>query len=318
MARSDITIRAEGLTKRFGNLVAVDDVSFTVRQGEVFGLLGPNGAGKSTTIRMLCGILKPTAGYAEIAGINVVKTPEQVKRTIGYMSQRFGLYDDLTVRENILFYARLYIGNWKKAAERANEVMEKLELHSYANTTAGQLSGGWRQRLALACAITHKPPVLFLDEPTAGVDPLSRRMFWDILYDMAAEGVTLFVTTHYMEEAERCDTIGFLWHGKLAALGSPEKIKKTSIPAGVYTIKGVSPAEVVNTLKGLPFVAETSQYGSEVHVITNIPEDVTHKIREQLMAMGLNQARVAPSVPSIEDVFMYISHEKANNIKQNE
>lgn len=296
-------IKTEKLRKVFGNIVAVDDVSFEVREGEIFGLLGPNGAGKSTTIRILCGILAPTSGRAEVAGIDVLKHPDEVKKRIGYMSQRFGLYEDLTVLENVKFYARLYIKNWKRADEMAERVIEKLELKTYRNEKTQNLSGGWRQRLALACALVHEPPLLFLDEPTAGVDPVSRRLFWDILYEERAEGRTLFVTTHYMEEAERCDRIGFLWKGKLVALGTPDEVRRKGISAKVYTARTKLTPHLKKVLLSMDGVKDVSQYGEEIHIIVD-REDTKEKIEK-----AINE-KVVETIPSIEDVFAFLSEMK--------
>jgi ABC-2 type transport system ATP-binding protein len=218
------TIEADHLVKRFGTVTVVDDLRFEIERGEIFGFLGPNGAGKSTTIRMLCGILLPTSGTARIMGFDVNREIDRVKPLIGYMSQSFGLYSDLTVEENLWFYSRLYLPA-RTAREKAEALTVSLGLEAYRKTLAARLSGGWKQRLALGCALVHDPAVIFLDEPTAGIDPVSRRMMWDYLYGLAEKGKTLFVTTHYMEEAERCHRIGFIWKGRLAALDSPRRIK---------------------------------------------------------------------------------------------
>jgi ABC-2 type transport system ATP-binding protein len=217
-------VRTEKLRKVFGPVVAVSELDLEVARGEVFGLLGPNGSGKTTTIRMLCGLLAPTAGQAEVVGYDVVRDPGGVKRAIGYMSQRFGLYEDLTVEENIRFYASVYGMRGKERAARIVELGEHLDLKSRAHQLAGTLSGGFKQRLALACATAHRPAMVFLDEPTAGVDPAARRRFWEIIYELAGEGTTILVTTHYMDEAERCQRLGFLSRGHLIALGRPAEI----------------------------------------------------------------------------------------------
>lgn len=304
----EFEIEAEGLTKKFGKIIAVENLSFKVERGEIFGLLGPNGAGKSTTIRMLCGILPPASGVARVHGIDVLRAPEEVKRNIGYMSQRFGLYEDLTVEENINFYGRIYMKNWKETKKKTEEIIKYLGLDGYADTTASKLSGGWKQRLALACAIVHDPPVLFLDEPTAGVDPVSRRLFWNLLYEISSKGRTLFVTTHYMEEAERCSKIGFLWRGKLVALGSPDEIKRKVIRTKVYTVRGEI-ERVKNAFRRLPWVEEVGQYGSELHIITSSSEDRKNDI-EKLMEETGGLCTVEESIPSIEDVFAYISRKE--------
>lgn len=220
----DDAVVAEGLTRRFGTLVAVDHVSFSIIRGEVFGVLGPNGSGKTTTIRMLCGLLEPSEGTARVAGFDVRTDPEEVRRRIGYMSQQFGLYDDLTVGENLDFYSSLYGLVGAEKADRARELVDYLDLEERINQLVGTLSGGWKQRVALACAIAHKPTVLFLDEPTAGVDPAARRRFWEIIYSLAKSGTTIVVTTHYMDEATRCQRLAFLSRGHLIALGTADEV----------------------------------------------------------------------------------------------
>jgi len=222
----DAAIRAEGLRKVFGDLVAVDGLDLTVHRGEVFGLLGPNGSGKTTTIRMLTGLMTPSGGRATVDGVDVAEAPEQVRRRIGYMSQRFGLYDDLTVAENLRFYASVYGLRGTTRTLRLEELTEELRLRDRLGQMAGTLSGGWKQRLALACATAHRPRVLFLDEPTAGVDPAARRQFWDLIYDFARQGITILVTTHYMDEAERCHRLAFLSRGHLIAVGTAEEVRR--------------------------------------------------------------------------------------------
>jgi len=222
----DAAIRAEGLRKVFGDLVAVDGLDLTVHRGEVFGLLGPNGSGKTTTIRMLTGLMTPSGGRATVDGVDVAEAPEQVRRRIGYMSQRFGLYDDLTVAENLRFYASVYGLRGTTRTLRLEELTEELRLRDRLGQMAGTLSGGWKQRLALACATAHRPRVLFLDEPTAGVDPAARRQFWDLIYDFARQGITILVTTHYMDEAERCHRLAFLSRGHLIAVGTADEVRR--------------------------------------------------------------------------------------------
>ncbi|HEY8164179.1 MAG TPA: ABC transporter ATP-binding protein [Gemmatimonadaceae bacterium] len=220
----DDAVVAEDLSRRFGQLVAVDHVAFSIPRGQVFGVLGPNGSGKTTTIRMLCGLLEPSGGTARVAGFDVRTDPEEVRRRIGYMSQQFGLYDDLTVGENLDFYSSLYGLGGAQKAERARELVDYLDLEERINQLVGTLSGGWKQRVALACAIAHKPTVLFLDEPTAGVDPAARRRFWEIIYSLAKSGTTIIVTTHYMDEATRCQRLAFLSRGHLIALGTSDEV----------------------------------------------------------------------------------------------
>ncbi len=220
-----LAVTVENLEKRFGDFVAVDRVSFEVHQGEVFGFLGPNGAGKSTTIRMLCGILQPSGGRGTVAGFDIFTQPEQIKANIGYMSQKFSLYQDLTVEENIDFYSGIYCIPREKKSERKEWVIEMAGLTEHRHQPTAILSGGWKQRLALGCAILHEPPIIFLDEPTSGVDPISRRKFWDLIYELAGQGVTIFVTTHYMDEAEYCDRLGMIYRGELIALDTPRAMK---------------------------------------------------------------------------------------------
>ena len=226
MSEQENSVVLESLVKRFGGFVAVDRIDLSVKKGEVFGFLGPNGAGKSTTIRMLCGLLKPTSGRATVAGFDVGSKPEAVRQNIGYMSQKFSLYNDLTVIENIRLFAGLYSVPSKQLKERIEWTLDMANLKGQGNLITGTLPGGWKQRLALGCAVLHKPPILFLDEPTSGVDPITRRQFWDLIHQMASEGVTVFVTTHYMEEAEYCNRLGLIFRGKLVALGSPSELSK--------------------------------------------------------------------------------------------
>lgn len=230
MAESDIAVRTEHLVKRFGEFVAVDDVTLEVRRGEIFGFLGPNGAGKSTTIRILCGLLAPTAGRAEVNGFDVAQQPEDVKQSIGYMSQKFSLYDDLTVDENIEFFGGVYGVAPARLAERAEAVLRMAGLTEQRRSLTRSLAGGWKQRLALGCAILHEPPILFLDEPTSGVDPIARRQFWDLIYEMAAAGATVFVSTHYMEEAEYCHRLALMHRGRVIALGAPAELRAAEGP----------------------------------------------------------------------------------------
>jgi ABC-2 type transport system ATP-binding protein len=232
----DNAVTVENLERRFGSFVAVNRISFQVRRGEVFGFLGPNGAGKSTTIRMLCGILSPTGGTGTVAGFDIRTQPERIKANIGYMSQKFSLYQDLTVEENIDFYSGIYRIAAAEKAERKQWVLEMAGLAEHRRRLTSVLSGGWKQRLALGCAIIHRPPIVFLDEPTSGVDPISRRRFWDLIYHMSGEGVTVFVTTHYMDEAEYCGRLGLIYRGELIALGTPEELKRQAVPPGTTSL----------------------------------------------------------------------------------
>jgi len=303
-------IECEGLTKRFGHFTAVDHVTFGVDKGSIFGFLGPNGSGKSTVIRMLCGILEPTEGTAKIAGVDVVHDTDAVKDAIGYMSQKFSLYDELTVHENLLFYGRLYGMRGKELLKRKEELIAITHLEPYLDRRASRLSGGWRQRLAMACALMHKPTVLFLDEPTAGIDPVARRELWDLLFEFAAKGMTLFVTTHYMDEAERCSHVGYIHLAKLIVCGVPADLKHLPEvnPPGTrrldvtcdYVTKGL------NLLRSEPGVLSATVFGQSMHLL--VDDSVTEEnIRTKLAAAGIRESDVRPIAPSLEDVFVALT-----------
>lgn len=300
-------IKTDGLVKKYGDLVAVNNLTLSIKEGEIFGFLGPNGAGKSTTIRMLCGILQPTSGNAIVGGYDLLKEPEKIKKIIGYMSQHFGLYNDLTVEENLNFYCRLYVKNSGEAADKVAWALKHLDLEPYRHTLASNLSGGWRQRLALSCSMVHHPKIIFLDEPTAGIDPISRRQLWDILYDMASRGVTLFVTTHYMDEADRCNMIGFIWQGRLVAYGSPEEIKTKIMDQDVLIIKTSSLHQAFGYLKEIPVVLDANIYGDQLHAIVDSAEQAIPIVEKALTSKGLKVEGISLSKPTIEDVFIYIS-----------
>ena len=299
-------IEAERLVKRFGSVPAVDDVSFQIRKGEIFGFLGPNGAGKSTTIRMLCGILRPTSGAATILGFDVNRENERIKPLVGYMSQSFGLYSDLTVEENLWFYSRLYLDSGT-VREKTREVIASLEFEPYRKTLAAQLSGGWRQRLALGCAIVHDPEVVFLDEPTAGIDPVSRRTMWDYFYGLAERGKTLFVTTHYMEEAERCHRIGFIWKGRLAALDSPYRIRTEFHDHEIVTVRTGRINEAYRLIRRVPGVIDVNIYGEDLHAAVPRANEAIPPLRAALEKAGIPVERLERIQPSIEDVFVSLS-----------
>jgi len=292
------------LTKRFDSFTAVDQVSFTVHQGEIFGFLGPNGAGKTTTIRILLGLLDPTQGDATVLGFDVVRQAAEIRRRIGYMSQRFSLYDDLTVAENLNFFGGVYGVRGRRLQERKEAILEMAGLRGRERELTKHLSGGWRQRLALGCAILHEPQMLFLDEPTAGVDPISRREFWDLLYDLSEEGRTIFVTTNYMDEAEHCHRLGFIQRGRLVALGSPESIKAEKMSGKVLEIDCSAPEAAMRILRGTGLFQDVSFYGALIHLVT---EDVqTHRpqVEQALQAEGVQVHSIDVIAPSLEDVFI--------------
>jgi len=265
------------LTKKFGDLIAVNSVSLKIESGEIFGLLGPNGAGKSTLVRLLCGLLKPTSGSAIVGGFSITEEPEKVKKIIGYMSQRFGLYDDLTVEENISFYAGIYLNDRKLAKQRTEEIIEQLSFQKYRKTLAMHLSGGWRQRLSFATAIVHEPKIVFLDEPTSGVDPVSRRQFWDLVYQLSAKGKTVLVTTHYMDEAERCNRVAFISQGKILAVDPPTEIKQKYMRGEVINIIPDDLMFCYNVLSSLDFIEDIGIFGDSIHIVV---QNADEKISE--------------------------------------
>jgi ABC-2 type transport system ATP-binding protein len=297
-------IEVSGLTRRFGGFVAVDHVSFDVRRGEVFGFLGSNGAGKSTTIRMLCGLLKPSAGSASVAGIDVTRDPEGVKLRIGYMSQRFSLYELLTVDQNIRFFGGVYGLADAQLSERRRLILDMAGLAGRENTLARDLAGGWRQRLALGCAILHQPAILFLDEPTGGVDPLSRRQFWRLIDSLSQSGVTVLVTTHYLDEAERCHRVALIHAGRLAAIGTTSEVKQVFAGRPILEIRAEHPVEAMRLLDAMPDVEKTSLFGTSVHAVLRSPRVQAGAIASSLAASGVTVMSVSPVMPSLEDVFL--------------
>jgi ABC-2 type transport system ATP-binding protein len=308
-------ITARQLTKRFGDFTAVDGIDFEVYQGEIFGFLGPNGSGKTTTIRMTLGLLQPSAGTVEVLGIPVGKAPEKIRPRVGYMSQRFSLYNDLTVLQNLRFYGVAYGLSNSQLAERIQEALAMAGLEGRQGVKTRDLSGGWRQRLALSAAILHKPELLFLDEPTAGVDPVSRRLFWDLLYQLTAEGVTVFITTHYMDEAEHCQRLAFIQRGKIIAYGPPAEIKKETLHGPVLEIAPSDAAQAIQALRAaqaagrLP-VERIELYGSLVHVIAPSIERYQGAIRTELKEAGVQVAQISTIEPSLEDVFIASMNEE--------
>jgi ABC-2 type transport system ATP-binding protein len=292
------------LTRRFGSFVAVDDVTFDVKAGEIFGFLGSNGAGKSTTIRMLCGLLEPTSGTAIVGGVDVTVDPEGVKRRIGYMSQRFSLYELLTVEQNIRFFGGIYGLDDAALAARRAFVIEMAGLEGRERTLARDLAGGWRQRLALGCAILHEPSILFLDEPTGGVDPLSRRQFWRLIDDLSKGGVTVLVTTHYLDEAERCHRIALINAGRLAAIGTTAEVKRVFADRPILEIRAATPVETMRQLDKMPEVESTSLFGTAVHAVLRNRSSTAEDIRAALERSGTAVQSVSAVAPSLEDVFL--------------
>ncbi len=297
-------ISADRLSRTFGAFRAVDDVTFDVRRGEVFGFLGSNGAGKSTTIRMLCGLLRPTAGRATVAGIDVASRPDEVKRRIGYMSQRFSLYELLTVDENIAFYGGLYGLTGDAMARRRRFALDIGGLVGREKDLTRDLAGGWRQRLALGCALLHEPPIVFLDEPTGGVDPVSRREFWRLIDDVSRTGTTVLVTTHYLDEAERCDRVAILHAGRLAALGTPGALKAAFEDRPILEIRSTSPVAVMTWLDTWPPVEKTSLFGTAVHAVLRGRDVTPAEVEAALRKADLPASSVSTVVPSLEDVFL--------------
>ena len=303
-------IVATGLTKKFGPVTAVDNLTFEVRPGSIFGFLGPNGSGKSTTIRMFCGLLNPTSGEAKVNGFDVATQSEDVKRSVGYMSQSFSLYKDLTVVENLEFFGGVYGLEKKRLAARRDDVIELVGIAPYSDRKAGQLSGGWKQRLALATALIHEPELVFLDEPTAGIDPVARRDLWDLLFRLAGEGKTLFVTTHYMDEAERCDDIAYIYLSKLMVRGTPLELKALPevSPEGTkrIAVSCDSPARGLAALRDKPFTLDATLVESEIHLLTQASTPNTAVVDAMTQA-GLSEPKTRPIEPSLEDVFVTLT-----------
>ena len=307
-------IECEGLTKRFGNFTAVDHVSFAVGKGSIFGFLGPNGSGKSTVIRMLCGILEPSDGSARIGGRDVVHDTDSIKDMIGYMSQKFSLYDELTVDENLTFSGKLYGLRGRDLVKRRDELIAITHLEPYLDRRAALLSGGWRQRLAMACSLMHQPTVLFLDEPTAGIDPVARRELWDLLFGFAAQGMTLFVTTHYMDEAERCDHVGYIYMSKLIVCGEPDELKKMSEvnPPGTRRLDVMCDhvTTALQAMRQMPGVRSATVFGQSMHLL--VEDKVSRsEIDEKLRGVGIDHAEIHEIGPSLEDVFVTLSAKSA-------
>ncbi|HEY7678913.1 MAG TPA: ABC transporter ATP-binding protein [Terriglobia bacterium] len=297
-------VQVKALERRFGRFTAVNRISFEVARGEVFGFLGPNGAGKSTTIRMLCGILAPTGGEGTVAGLDLRTEAEQIKARIGYMSQRFSLYEDLTVEENIDFFSGIYGIPTETRGARKQWVLEMADLLPHRRSRTAALSGGWKQRLALGCALLHEPPILFLDEPTSGVDPLSRRRFWDLINQLSEQGVTVLVTTHYMDEAEHCDRIALIYRGELIASGTPEELRQGTVAGDILEVVTERPADALREVEAAPAVRRASLYGNALHVAVRNASEAAPAIRARLEGGGFSVERIEVIPPSMEDVFV--------------
>jgi len=295
-------VEVDNLTKRFGRFTAVNGLQFTIPRGEIFGLLGPNGAGKTTTIRMLCGLMLPDSGSARVLGFDIARQPEEIKKRIGYMSQKFSLYNDLSAFENINFYASIYSVPEKERAGRVKQLIEMSGLKGVERELTRTLSGAWRQRLALACAIVHNPPMLFLDEATAGVDPVSRREFWDLIYTLAGEGISVLATTHYMDEADYCNTIGMMYQGELVALASPDTIKD-DLPGVLVQVDCDRPGDAVEVLQVLPGVRNVSVHGAQVHITVKDGREAK-QTEKALSRAGFHLNSVEVIQPSLEDAFI--------------
>jgi ABC-2 type transport system ATP-binding protein len=297
------------LTRRFGSFTAVDHVSFDVARGEIFGFIGPNGAGKSTTIRILCGLLRPSGGAGTVAGLDITREQEAIKRHIGYMSQRFSLYGDLTVEENIDFWGGVYGLDAARLSQRKEWVLSMAGLASERRRLTAVLATGFKQRLALGCAVLHEPPILFLDEPTSGVDPISRRRFWDLIHSLAGQGVTVFTTTHYMEEAEYCDRIALIYRGCLIALGTPSELKTERMSQSVLEIACDRPHDALDEVERLKSVDEAALFGDGLHAVVADADLAARDVRELLTAHGFSVRSIAAITPTLEDVFVSLIEE---------
>ena len=304
MTMGTFAVEVEDLVKAFGNFVAVDHIHFQVAKGEIFGFLGPNGAGKSTTIRMLCGLLMPTSGKGRVAGIDIVEEPEKIKQVIGYMSQKFSLYEDLTVMENLHFFGGIYGLSGSLQREREGQVLEMAGLKELRDRITRTLAVGWKQRLALGCAILHHPSILFLDEPTSGVDPISRRNFWSLIQQMAERGVTTFVTTHYMDEAEYCDRLALIYQGKIIALGTPTDLKLKTLTRGVMEVECDPLIPALDLLKKESWILESAVFGNGLHVIGKEGVDSEQAVMALFQIHGIFLKRIEWIRPSLEDVFV--------------
>jgi ABC-2 type transport system ATP-binding protein len=307
-------VEVADLEKKFGTFTAVNKVSFKVKKGEIFGFLGPNGAGKSTTIRMLCGIIGPTSGSGKVGGYDIIREQEQIKQHIGYMSQKFSLYDDLTVEENINFYSGIYKIPPKEKEKRKDEIIKTAGIEEFRSKLTINLSGGWKQRLALGCALIHKPSIIFLDEPTSGVDPITRNNFWDTIKQLADEGVTVFVTTHYMDEAENCNRMALIYRGTIIAMGTPEQMKTEFMKDEVLEVRVAEPEAWSERLLKLDVVKEAALFGSAVHLVTADAAAARPVIERTFKEGNAGEYGIKKIMPSLEDVFVSLieSHDKAS------
>ncbi len=303
----ECSVKVRDLVKRFGSFTAVDHVSFDTHPGEIFGFLGPNGSGKSTTIRILCGLLHPTSGSAEVAGFDVVRSPEQIRRRIGYMSQKFSLYNDLTVIENLRFYGGLYNVMGRQLENRIEWALEMAGLTGRESSITATLSGGWKQRLALGCAVLHRPPIVFLDEPTSGVDPVSRRRFWELIQELSAEGVTVFVTTHYMDEAEYCNQLALIFRGRLVALGTPTELKLNSVNGELVAIEANPLGRALEIIRAMDGVRDAAVFGNAVHIVAADAEAAMRTVRGAMDSNGIRVRRMGKIRPSLEDAFVALT-----------
>ena len=304
MTNYGIAVAVEDLTRAFDDFVAVDHINLTVREGEIFGFLGPNGVGKSTTIKMLCGILSPTSGRAFVGGLDVARESQQIREIIGYMSQRFSLYEDLRVEENLEFFGGVQNLDGARLRGRKAWALEVANLVDHRKEMTKNLAGGVRQRLALACALIHEPRILFLDEPTAGVDPTSRRDFWELIYQLSGQGVTIFVSTHYMDEAEHCDRLGLIHRGRLVAVGSPRELKTMNLRSSILEVECSDLLRMVELVAGLPSVQDVALFGNKLHVMSSDPESAKLEIGQRAREAGVGVLSAGQITPSLEDVFV--------------
>jgi ABC-2 type transport system ATP-binding protein len=315
-----VAIVADNLVRKFGQFVAVNGVSFRVEKGEIFGFLGPNGSGKTTVIKMLTGLLPLTSGSAHVEGLDVQTNAEDVRERIGYMSQNFSLYNDLTVLENLTFYGRIYSLPPDQLKRRMNEIIELNGLGPYTTRLAGKLSGGWKQRLALGCAMLHEPKLLFLDEPTAGIDPVARRQLWDLLFELSGQGITFFVTTHYMDEAERCSHVAYIYYGKLIADGTPNSLRELPEvqPQGTIRVEITTPevTRALRTTRTLPGIRSATIFGQSIHALIDDHVDL-ETLRTLLSKQGIAVAEIRPLAPSLEDVFVELTYKHQAQLEAN-